>query len=52
MSVQWRSLGGVGGTYVPGRQGIGAPKWGLQKFHKMGKQPVTSKIASAADIYS
>ena len=44
--------GGQGGTYVPGRQGIGAPKWGLQKFHNKGKKPVTRKIAPAADIYS
>ena len=44
--------GGQGGTYVPGRLGIGAPKWGLQKFHNKGKKPITSKIAPAADIYS
>ena len=42
---QRRSLGGQWGTYVPGRQGAGAPKWNLQKFHNKDKKPVTSKIA-------
>ena len=49
--VQRRSVGGgQWGTYVPGRQGTGAPKWSVQKFHNKGKKPVTSKIAPAADI--
>ena len=47
---QRRSLGGQWGTYAPGRQGTGAPKWGLQKFHNKGKKPVTGKIAPAAVI--
>ena len=45
--VAW---GGQWGTYVPGRQGTGAPKWGVQKFHNKGKKPVTSKITPVADI--
>ena len=34
--------GGQWGTYVPGRQGTGAPKRGFQTFH--------DKIAPATDI--
>ena len=52
-SAQRRSVGGGGGqwdTYALGRQGTGAPKWSVQKFHNKGKKPVTSKIARAADI--
>ena len=51
-SISWErnsnrgvALGGQWGTYVPGRQGAGAPKWNLQKFHYKGKKTVTSKIA-------
>ena len=47
---QRRSVGGQWGTYGPGRQGTGAPKWSLHKFDNNGKKPVTSKIAPAADI--
>ena len=34
---QRRSVGGQWGTYVPGRQGTGAPKWGVQNFYNKGK---------------
>ena len=47
---QRRSGGGQWGTCVPGRQGTGAPKRDVQKFHNKGKKPITSKIAPAADI--